>query len=105
MAIVLLPTPSTKHESRGHRLDGTLYSPTSGTTLLDAAYQSLGVHTSPQYDAGPGSSAGLTLNPCFVEWMMGLPAGWSDPACPLSATEFLSRQPGSAAGGSSSVRR
>jgi hypothetical protein len=34
----------------------------------------------------------LRLSPWFVEWMMGAPEGWSDPDCPLSATEFSSRQ-------------
>ena len=38
--------------------------------------------------------AGMALNPSFVEWMMGAPDGWSDPDCPLSATEFSSKQDG-----------
>jgi DNA (cytosine-5)-methyltransferase 1 len=33
----------------------------------------------------------VRLNPSFVEWMIGAPDGWSDPDCPLSATEFRSR--------------
>ena len=93
----LLPTP-TKMDgvgSRGHKLDGTPYTETSGTTLTDAAYELAGVHTNPQYDAGKGSSADLSLSPSFVEWLMGTPAGWSDPDCPLSATEFSSRPAGS----------
>ena len=36
----------------------------------------------------------MALNPSFVEWMMGAPDGWSDPDCPLSATEFSSKQDG-----------
>jgi hypothetical protein len=31
------------------------------------------------------------LSPFFVEWMLGLPHGFSDPDCQLSATEFRSR--------------
>ena len=36
----------------------------------------------------------MALNPSFVEWMMGAPDGWSDPDCPLSATEFSRKQDG-----------
>jgi hypothetical protein len=39
----------------------------------------------------------LRLNPLFGEWMIGLPPGWSDPECPLSATEFKSRSATSSA--------
>ena len=103
MALTLLPTPTTMVGSRGRRLDGTPYTPTSGTTLTDALYESAGVHTSPLSTDGKRSSADLVLNPSFVEWMMGAPDGWSDPDCPLSATEFSSRQAGSSAEGSSNT--
>ncbi len=106
MALTLLPTPTTMDAggSRGHRLDGTKYTETSGTTLTDAAFGLAGVHTSRPSHAGPRSSAGLVLNPCFVEWMMGAPERWSDPDCPLSATEFSCRPAGSAADESSSTQ-
>jgi hypothetical protein len=43
------------------------------------------------------------LNPCFVEWMLGAPAGWSDPDCPHSATEFKCRLGYSSANASSTT--
>jgi hypothetical protein len=57
---------------------------------------SLGASTSQPFAAGKTSSGGLRLNPSFVEWMMGLPQGWSNPALPLSAMEFSCRLAGSA---------
>lgn len=103
--IRLLPTPTTMDArgSRGRRLDGTPYTETSGVTLTDAAYESAGVHTGPQSRDGKASSAGLLLNPYFVEWMMGAPQAWSDPDCLLSAMEFSSRPAGFAAGESSNT--
>jgi hypothetical protein len=53
---------------------------------------------------GTKPSTGLRLSPSFVEWMIGAPAGWSDPDCPLSATEFSARSaasPGSTSSASS----
>jgi hypothetical protein len=44
---------------------------------------------------------GLLENPCFREWLLGAPEGWSDPDCQLSATEFKSRSEGSPASTSS----
>ena len=61
-----------------------------------ALKRSTGASTNLPSDDGRPSSAGLHLNPLFVEWMMGAPIGWSDPACLLSATEFSSRPAGSA---------
>jgi len=58
---------------------------------LVARLDSTGESSSPPSGAGRPSSAGLRLNPSFVEWMMGAPAGWTDPDCPLSATEFSSK--------------
>jgi hypothetical protein len=49
-----------------------------------------GASTSPPSEDGSKPS-GLRLSPWFVEWMMGAPHGWSDPDCPLSATEFRSK--------------
>jgi hypothetical protein len=34
---------------------------------------------------------GGRLNPTWVEWLMGAPLGWTDPACGLSATELSRR--------------
>lgn len=92
---VLLPTPTAPHDSRNetHPRIGDDQGH-SGTTLLDAALLSGGVDTSPRSEGGKSSSGGLRLNPLFVEWMMGCPEGWTDPDCPLSATEFSSRQAG-----------
>lgn len=97
----LLPTPTSMDErgSRGHRLDGTPYSENSGVTLTDAAL-STGEITPPPSTGGDGSSDAPRLNPSFVEWMMGLPDGWTDTGSPLSATEFSSRPDGSADDGS-----
>jgi hypothetical protein len=61
-----------------------------GAPLPIALKQSIGATTSQPSGAGKPSPA-LRLSPWFVEWMMGVPAGWSDPDCPLSATEFKSR--------------
>jgi hypothetical protein len=55
---------------------------------------SSGASTSPRSEGGR-LSTGLRLNPSFVEWMLGAPPGWSDPACPLSATEFKCGSAGS----------
>ena len=95
--VKLLPTP-TKGEGQGARSltaparqDGSRFDP--GMTLTDLAFpwELNGASTSPRSDGGKPRSPGLLLNPCFVEWMLGLPAGWSDPDCPLSATEFKCR--------------
>ena len=108
----LLPTPTTKDSANSRRAmlepkHGSTAHP--GTTLLDAALLSSGESTAPRSAAGRSSSAGLRLNPSFVEWMMGCPvcsvcgAGWSDPACPHSATEFSFRPAGSAEPASSTT--
>ena len=56
--------------------------------------QSIGESTAGRSNDGETSSAGMALNPSFVEWMMGAPDWWSDPDCPLSATEFSRKQDG-----------
>lgn len=50
-----------------------------------------GPSTDPRSPDGSKSSDGLLENPSFREWLLGTPEGWSDPGCPLSATEFRSR--------------
>jgi hypothetical protein len=95
----LLPTPTETDSSNSRRSTARTLEWTSntGTTLTDAALESSGADTRAPSDVGKTSSAGLRLNPSFVEWMMGAPEGWSDPDCPLSATEFSSRPDGSPA--------
>jgi hypothetical protein len=92
----LLPTPTSVDykSSRKATLPGYDETSNAGTTLLDAALLSSGESTAPRSSGGKSSSAGLRLNPSFVEWMMGAPPGWSDPDCLLSATEFSSRPDG-----------
>lgn len=85
----LLPTP------HGMAKEGQERRP--GPTGNELGRALTGRSTSPPSDAGSKSSA-PRLNPSFVEWMIGAPDGWSDPACPLSATEFLCRPPTSSDG-------
>jgi hypothetical protein len=68
-----------------------------GTAAESTAYKRIlgeipptGAATPEQSPDGKKSPAPL-LNPSFVAWMLGMPAEWSDPACPLTATEFSSR--------------
>jgi hypothetical protein len=81
---------------------------TSLQVLAKAAFRqigelpSTGASTDPQSDAGKASTD-LRLSPWFVEWMMGAPEGWSDPDCPLSATEFKCRLASSPASTSSTA--
>jgi hypothetical protein len=103
MKALLLPTPTgTMGEKRAWPEQGRSARTSTGDDLATAL--STGVSTSRQSDDGSPSSAGLHLNPSFVEWMMGAPFAWSDPDCPLSATEFSSRPAGSAAGASSNTQ-
>jgi hypothetical protein len=37
---------------------------------------------------GPATSSTVDLNPAFVEALMGLPVGWSDPLVSLTASTF-----------------
>jgi hypothetical protein len=88
----LLPTPA-EADSRNTRNatanGGQGSTGHSGKTLSDVAWLWGGASTDPPSGGGKPSTD-LRLNPYFVEWMMGAPAGWSDPDCPLSATEFKS---------------
>lgn len=64
-----LPTPT----ARDHRASGTVHNWTKesgrnpGTTLTDAVVRT----------DGP-TCGGMRLSPSFVEWMMGLPIGWTE---------------------------
>jgi hypothetical protein len=100
----LLPTP-VKGDAKNAR-QSTAKNPRSPHhTLADLAYLWSGGSTKRRSSDGSTSSAPLDLSPWFVEWMMGAPEGWSDPDCPLSATEFSSRPDGCAADESSSTRQ
>lgn len=92
----LLPTPRARVDKE-HGADGKHW----GELRPVVESLSNGASTNPPSDAGK-RSPGLLLNPSFVEWMLGAPDGWSDPDCPLSATEFKSRSATSWAGTSSS---
>ncbi len=103
----LLPTPQASDGTGGRqeiaasknnwkRPSGAKASKPLGT----AVRLSSGESTEPRSGAGKSSSGGLRLSPSFVEWLMGAPDGWTDPACPLSATEFSSRPDGYAGDGS-----
>jgi hypothetical protein len=104
----LLPTPQAA-DGLGGRLErnpqtiatGKRPSGTKASLSLASALDrveessSSGASMPPPSSDGKNSSAGLRLSPCFVEWMMGAPPRWTDPDCPLSATEFSSRPVGS----------
>lgn len=65
----------------------------AGASMADVeeewGLRSPGDASSPPSDAGKRST-GLRRNPSFREWLMGAPEAWTDPASPLSATEFSS---------------
>ena len=90
--VALLPTP-TEGDSRNSRNatanSGRGSTGHSGTTLSDVVYEWSGALTS-RLSGGGRPSLAQRLSSSFVEWMIGAPAGWSDPDCPLSATEFKS---------------
>jgi hypothetical protein len=92
----LLPTPTETDSANSRRSTARTdeWESNTGTTLTDAALELIGANTAPRSDGGKSSSAGLRLNPSFVEWMMGAPDRWTDPDCPLSATQFSSRPAG-----------
>jgi DNA (cytosine-5)-methyltransferase 1 len=89
----LLPTPvegdsrNSRSATAPARAEGSSFTP--GVTLSDVAYEWSGA-TTPQRSPDGKASTALRLSPWFVEWMIGAPQGWSDPDCPLSATEFKS---------------
>jgi hypothetical protein len=85
IALKLLPTPKAND---GLRESPRRSGPGHGPTLEQLAALVLSGETS-DLRSGVGSPpSDLRLSPWFVEWMMGAPEGWSDPDCPLSATEF-----------------
>jgi len=84
----MLPTPlATDHKQSGTSGNWTKESGrNAGTTLTDATRR----------PGGRASSEGLRLSPLFVEWMMGLPEGWTMPhgtsGSISSATELSRKQ-------------
>lgn len=86
--IKLLPTPRANDGLRLRQAWSTEgRRPTLEQAIVES--QSNGVHSRQLLRAGHPLSD-LRLSPYFVEWMIGAPPGWSDPDCPLSATEFKS---------------
>jgi hypothetical protein len=93
----LLPTPVEGDSRNSRQSTAPNPGPTrQADTLSDVAWRWSGAATSPRSGGGKPSPE-LRLSPWFVEWMIGAPAGWSDPDCPLSATEFRSRSASSPA--------
>ena len=84
-AIKLLPGP---RANDGLRLSPR-FSSEGWRPYLEQELLSIGEGTDPPSGDGKPSTA-LRLSPSFVEWMIGAPIGWTDPDCPLSATEFKS---------------
>lgn len=107
VAMRMLPTPTTgdskqaRNKTSGRR-EGSQHH--DRTTLTDFAYETSGASTREPSPDGSKSPAPL-LSPYFVEWMLGLPAGWSDPDCPLSATAFSSKRGSSSADASSTTSK
>ncbi len=66
----MLPTPTaTDSQNRGYYQ----YSCGDHSKPVLALPGAVGAASSPQYGTGTGR-----LSPCFVEWMMGYPEGWTD---------------------------
>lgn len=66
----LWPTP-TAMDSVGSRRHGYMLKGNPGTTLTDAAF----IHQHGESKRGPVTEC---LNPSFIEWLMGFPAGWTE---------------------------
>jgi hypothetical protein len=84
----LLPTPSRSDGEKNQQRYG------KGDLKLSGAMASLstGAPTPPPSTDGDASTdpPRLRLAPEFVEWMLGVPPGWTDPDSALSVTEFAS---------------
>ena len=113
-AAALLPTPSVRllptpvasddnksveaHMAMKARMKGGPRSEITSLQVLSKKWAAETGAATPEPSPDGKKPPAPLLNPCFVEWMLGLPAGWSDPDCPLSATEFSSRPDGWSAG-------
>lgn len=81
----LLPTP------HGFAKEGQRRGPgPSGNELGVALRRATTGADTPERSSGGKKSPVPLLNPSFVAWMQGMPDDWSDPNCPLTATEFTS---------------
>lgn len=94
----LLPTP-TEQDAKNSTAPPSQFERNSMALPALAVSLSNGASTDPPSDGAGSRSTALRLSPWFEEWMMGAPQGWSDPDCPLSATEFSSMQAGASDGG------
>lgn len=102
--VKLLPTPMAADGRK--RGGGGRWNPKSAPleqTVKDEVPVSTGASTDPP-SSDTSESTALRLSPSFVEWMMGLPQGWSDPDCLRSAMAFKSSWESQRAGGSSTTR-
>jgi hypothetical protein len=100
-SVKLLPTP---RSNDGSRESPRRSNPGFGPTLEQLAGLLSSGETSDLRSGVGRPPPGLRLSPWFVEWMIGLPQGWSDPDCQLSAMEFKSRLERSSVATSSSSR-
>lgn len=89
-AMEVLPTP-TANDANAGGVAGNWTKDSgrhAGVTLTDVAVRGLdGPQRSSSASLNPGESTGIggvRLNPAFVEWMMGLPPGWSSIPTPSS---------------------
>jgi hypothetical protein len=85
-ASALWPTPAT----RDHHAQGATHNPKAQSSSLATMVEKHGSHSAhpvPPTPAGPPSSPERrSLNPLFVEWLMGWPIGWTD--CERPVTGF-----------------
>lgn len=94
IAVQLLPTPTRNNDRQAtakNPRNGPGTSPTLGDVIHEWSESALTGESTPEPSKGGSTSSVPRLNPSFVEWMMGVPEGWTDPDCPLSAMEFKSR--------------
>jgi hypothetical protein len=88
--VTLLPTPTANDDNKSPEAHLAMKARMSGPRNTIIQQPSRGASTSQLSGDGKPSKA-PHLHPCFVEWMLGTPAGWSAPDCQLSAMEFKSR--------------
>jgi hypothetical protein len=99
-AVRLLLTP---RANDGHRESPRRSNAGYGATIEQAVGLVLSGETSDLRSGAGSMPSDLRLSPWFVEWMMGMPEGWSDPDCLLSATAFSARSGSSPAATSPSA--
>jgi hypothetical protein len=101
-AVKLLPTPLANPTERTPERHAEKRAEMPADLRAVVTLRSSGASTSPPSDDGkPSTAQRPRLSPEFVEWMMGTPRcnecgrGWTDSACPHSATAFTSTSAGS----------